>query len=469
MDEDKSPFELRDTVSIAHGGPLSFVPFEILAKIFLQFRDIALEESPPSLQTLMTVSQVCGLWRDVAHRTRELWVHMPLNFHSRRHYRRLRKLLDQWAARSHPRPLTVTVRSCYPRPENPVIDFIFTNASRICELSLDIPAAHFHRFLQAPAGSFPVLEKLTMDVIAESDATYDGSWGVSRHEYFRDAPICLGEPDEGPVWGALAAITALRNTPRLHSIKIATSCFGELDARMLPLAWTNLTHIDLQSVALSVEDTAYLLPQCTRARLLRFATQAKTLSSMPPIARVCLPELTELTWCGFDVDDFSIFDPLILPRLASLKLRQIRQKTLYSLKSNATFSLRKLKLILVRLDDERFFKFLSEMPSLTSLDLHISIAITDNFFRFLTYDSHANAVLPNLEYLRLAEWKQDFSETIMLRMLESRWGSTPFKEGEVRTNLDHRGVKPAPTSEHRGVQKRIMELVKEGLKFKYEN
>ncbi|KAJ6468834.1 hypothetical protein C8R45DRAFT_1167530, partial [Mycena sanguinolenta] len=484
-DKAKSPVELRDKPAHSDSQALiSEAPFEILAKIFLEFRDIALKESSPSLQTFMAVSQVCGHWRDVAHHIRELWAHMSLNFHGKRPYRRHRMLLEQWAARSHPRPLTIAVRSCYPRPENPVLGFILANASRISELSLNIPAAHLRRFLEAPVGSFPVLEKLTLDIIAESEAEYCPSWGISRHECFRDPAAVLGEPDSGPVWGTLAAITSLDNTPRLHSISIQTSGFQPLDARMLPLAWSNLISIDLEHVGLSVDDTAYLLPQCTQARLLRFATTAQIWepASMPPIARVCLPELTELKWWGLDVDDFSIFDRLILPRLARLEFREVCAKTVYGLYSHSNFSLNKLKLVLVRfMDADRFFAFLRAMPNLTSLHLHLCIPITNKFLSFLTYDPDTNPVLPSLEYIMLADWEQKFSESVMLRMVESRWGPTPFARGQIRTNLMlpnlrvtntpfFREAAPSPPSElHLSVRTRIAELVVEGLKFEYEN
>ncbi|KAJ6459216.1 hypothetical protein C8R45DRAFT_1081457 [Mycena sanguinolenta] len=287
---------------------------------------------------------------------------------------------------------------------------------------------------------------------------------------FRDIALA-----EGPVWGTLAAITSLDNTPRLHSISIQTSGFQPLDARMLPLAWTNLISIDLEHVGLSVDGTAYLLPQCTQARLLRFTTKTEaSWESMPPIARVCIPELTELKWWGLDVDDFSIFDRLILPRWAP--------SSFASLYSHSNFSLTKLTLVLIRfMDAERFFAFLRAMPNLTSLYLHLCIPITSKFLSFLTYDPDKNPVLPSLEYIMLADWEQKFSESDMLRMVESRWGPTPFARGQIRTNLMlpnvrvtntlffRKAARSPPSELHLSVRKRIAELVEEGLKFEYEN
>ncbi|KAJ7890093.1 hypothetical protein B0H14DRAFT_3705797 [Mycena olivaceomarginata] len=98
-----TPHELRDKISVPSRGPFPFVPFELLAKIFIHFRDDALHEFVPSLAHLLAVSQVCSRWRDIAHGTCELWTHIPLNFHSKRHYCRLQKLFDEWATRSYPR------------------------------------------------------------------------------------------------------------------------------------------------------------------------------------------------------------------------------------------------------------------------------------------------------------------------------------------------------------------------------
>jgi hypothetical protein len=42
-------------------------------------------------------------------------------------------------------------------------------------------------------------------------------------------------------------------------------------------------------------------------------------------------------------------------------------------------------------------------------------------------------VLPQLERLVFADYEQHFSESVMLRMLESHWGTTPFIR---RSNYD---------------------------------
>ncbi|KAF7341220.1 hypothetical protein MVEN_01857400 [Mycena venus] len=466
----KTGSKLHDKLSssISTGGPLPFVPFEILSKIFIEFRDITLDESQPSLSALLLVSQVCGRWRDIAHCTRDLWVYMPFNFHAKRHYRRIHKLLELWTARSHPRALRITVRSCYPRPENPVIDFILANASRICELSLNLPAAHFHRFLQAPAGSFPLLEKLGMDVIPKSETIYDPSMGYSRFEYFREDIGYGGDPDNGVLWEAMTApITSLSKTPQLRSISVCTGGFRNLDSRMFPLAWGNLTNIDLTYVTLSMFDMAYLFPQFARVERLIFATHDEMGPSMPSIPRVRLPQLVELNYFGFDVNDISIFDRLILPRLTTLELRDACQESVYALRTNAAFALREITLVFVHLTIPRLSAFLREMPSLTSLELRMCLNTTDDFLLFLTYDSERDAVLPHLERLVLADYEQHFSESVMLGMLESRWGTTPFARGRIATKRT--AAHASTPAVHRKVRERITEMVEEGLKFEYVN
>ncbi|KAF8214832.1 hypothetical protein K438DRAFT_1749906 [Mycena galopus ATCC 62051] len=404
-----APPEFRDKI------PIPFVPFEIFAKIFVYFRDDAMGESLPSLRVLLRVSQVCSRWRSIAHCTGELWTRIPLNFHAKRHYRRLQNLFEQWVARSHPRTLAIGVRSCYPLPQNPIVDLLLAHASRIRELSLDLPAIHFHRFLQAPAGSFPMLEKLNMTIIAKSDTIYYPSCGLSRYEYFCEYSVFSGPSDGGALFEPIAGLmTCLEDLPRLQSIRIHTCGFTTLDSRIFPLAWGNLTRIDLGFVAISVFDTAYLLPQFTRVEHLDFATDDKMGFSMPPIPRVRLPHLTALNWNGLDVDDVSIFDRLILPRLASLELRDACQpsRTCILLPSKAD----------------------SCMPSLILLELRMSLQTTDELLRFLTYDGQRNPVLPNLEELVLCDRGQHFSESVMLRMVESRWETTPFARGRVSTS-----------------------------------
>ncbi|KAJ7652228.1 hypothetical protein B0H17DRAFT_1338605 [Mycena rosella] len=223
--------------SISGGGDLPFVPFEVLAKIFIAFRDIVLEKSFPSIGAFLALSQVCGRWRAISHYTRALWTHLFFNFHSKRRYARLRKLVEQWVARSGTLGLSVHIRSCYPRPHNPVIDFVLAHAFRIRELSLRLPGAQLRPFLQSPPRTFPLLEKINLDIIPKSEAEYDPSWGESRDEYFH------GLFEYGPGYsgsdfddGILSddKVTVLENAPRLRSLTIEASCTN-LDSLALHL------------------------------------------------------------------------------------------------------------------------------------------------------------------------------------------------------------------------------------------
>ncbi|KAJ6529594.1 hypothetical protein B0H19DRAFT_1273993 [Mycena capillaripes] len=370
---------VSDMLEIRTSAPLPLLPFEILAKIFINFRDIVLNEPLPSFSHLLRLSQVCTRRREIAHHTRAFWTHIPLNFHCEPHYNRINKLLEQWAVRSHQRPLALTVRSCYPSTHNPIIDFILVHASRIRELSLDLPAVHFHSLLQAPAGSFPMLETLSLSIIAKTNTVYDPSCGFSRFEYFQNNDYFDGEPDSGGLWDTMeVGITALGNTTQLRSISVDSSGFVNLNPRMLPLNWGNLSYINLGSVALSVHDTAYLLPQCTGVERLSFTTDVASGESMPLIPPLRLPQLTALDWCGFDVDD------------VSLKLHSGCKDTLQSLHAHAPFALRDLTLVFFYLTLPGFSTFLRKMPSLVSLELRMSFDVTDDLLAFLTYEATYN-------------------------------------------------------------------------------
>ncbi|KAJ6505728.1 hypothetical protein C8R47DRAFT_1102290 [Mycena vitilis] len=138
-----------------NGGPGLYLPFEILAKIFIAFRDLVLESSAPSIGALLTFLHVCCRWRDISLYTGALWTQIVLTFHTKRHYARLHILVQQPEIRRRPYPISLTIRSCYPHEHNPVIDFISAHASRIRDLSLQLPAAHYHRFLCMKGRSFP--------------------------------------------------------------------------------------------------------------------------------------------------------------------------------------------------------------------------------------------------------------------------------------------------------------------------
>ncbi|KAJ7184965.1 hypothetical protein C8R46DRAFT_1343932, partial [Mycena filopes] len=470
-----SPHDVSPVVS------LPFIPFEILAKIFLTLRDTLLAQYQPAMGDLLPISHVCSRWREIAHDTKPLWTHLVVDFHSRGRYRRLLPLMEQWVARTGAHPLSLTIRSCYPSSHNPVIDFILAHAPRLGELSLTLPAAHFRPFLKIPAASFPVLETLTLSRITREEAAYDPASGMTRSEYFRDLGSFYGEPDEEILWEDFSPLTMLKNLPRLRSISIQASG-QEMDSRILPLPWRSLTRIDFGDVELSVYDAAYILPLCTSARTLNFCTGPSMGPFMPVIKRVRLP-VVELDWNGLGgVDAVSIFEPLVLPRLVDLRLREGCGTALFRLAERSKCALTSLYVMSVHLNLQALCALLRGMPTLVNLQLRMSISISNELLEFLTYDAAAaSPILPNLENLGLADhapvmafmvdpgWRtKKYDEGVMLRMVESRWGATPLADVDISTTrnapVGKKGVRT-----RRPVLDRVVELMEAGLKFRANN
>ncbi|KAJ7078103.1 hypothetical protein C8R43DRAFT_1245307 [Mycena crocata] len=451
------------------GGPLPFVPFEILAKIFLALRDLVLDKSFPSIEKFLTVSQVCGRWRDVAHCTAALWTHLHLDFHSKRRYNHIHNVVKEWIARSGAMALTVAVRSCYPRSHNPVIDFILSHASRIRELSLDLPAPHFPRLLAAAPGRFPVLETVKLTNISQSEALYEPDSGESRDEYFgwKLGSGFAGESDSGILW-ASTPITVFGQAPRLTSVTIHTE-FSNIQPRTFLLPWANLTELDLSFTIIDVRDTAHILPLCIAMVGLKFATDRSQGVTMPEISILTLSKLQTLEWSGFNVDDGSIFRPLILPRLITLNMREGEEDTVFSLHTRSAFALQDLTLTFFCLSFPRFSLFLRDMPSLTSLWLSVSIVITDELLEFLVYDPR-NPVLPRLAQLTLFDHDHHFSEITMLRMVASRWRRTasPTPLTKISISNNRNTGHDLPPAFHRRILDKIAEMVEDGLEFKYD-
>jgi hypothetical protein len=131
--------------------------------------------------------------------------------------------------------------------------------------------------------------------------------------------------------------------------------------------------------------------------------------------------------------------------------------------------LRDLTLVFVHLTLPRLSVFLREMPSLTSLELRMSITTTDALLALLVYDTPAmgTGVLPRLERLVLCDREQHFSESAMLGMVESRWGKTPLKHARISTKCT--AAHASAPALHRRVLARISDLVEEGLRFVYES
>ncbi|KAJ7023725.1 hypothetical protein C8F04DRAFT_1133509 [Mycena alexandri] len=351
---------------------LPFLPFEILSAIFLAFRDAVLREWWHAMAKLLVVSQVCGRWRNISHSTGALWTHLILNFHTKEHYLRLRSLINVWVKRSHPHPLTFDVRSCYPLAENPVIDLVLMHASRIRDLTLDLPAAHFYPFLLARAGSFPVLESIDLSVICKCDTVYDTTLGLSRFEYFQDGGHFHGEPDiHGGVlwWDVPGRITVFTNAPRLHDISIGTLGFVSLQPDTLRLPWSTLTTVNLMNVGLSVLGTMSVLRMCANVHDLSLSTDASMGRYVPATPRVRLP-LTTLPWQGLGVDGASVLAPLVVPNLTKAELRGATEKVLLRLQQNTHFPLQNLRLVFCSLHLPRFGTFLRATPSITSLGLY---------------------------------------------------------------------------------------------------
>ncbi|KAF7374708.1 BRCT-containing protein 1 [Mycena sanguinolenta] len=430
--------------SIPSDGPVPSLPFEILAKIFVELRDDALDTAPSLTRAVLGVSQVCRYWRNVAHGTGELWTHLRFTFHSKKHYHHLRKLVQQWVVRSHPRALSFTIRSCYPHAENPIIQVLLRHASRIRDLSLELPAAHFIPFFQAPTGSFPLLYNLNISVLSKEASLYNPELGLSRYEYFEEYDFGLDgtSDDEDTLWETMAApMTSLQNAPRLESVKITASCFFRINLHTFPLAWGNLTELDFHAVALSVLDTAHFLPQCTRLKRLKFMTEGPS-ALIIPLPRVRLLQLTTVDWSGLEHDGISVFDQLILPRLTKLSLFEGSSQSLLRVYKNSSFALRELSLSCVYTTFRFLSAFLRSMPSLVSFAAPLSS--TDEFLVFLTYDERRNRVLPKLERLDVCHDVQHFSAAAVLRMLESRWGNTPLERSKIYTKSPKATRTPAP-------------------------
>ncbi|KAJ7237561.1 hypothetical protein B0H12DRAFT_1075549 [Mycena haematopus] len=541
----------KSTARIPNQCQLPFLPHEIVMKIHLMCRDLALDDHKAHLyiNTLLRISHVCQRWRSIAHGNLNppLWTHIFLDFHTKKAYTRLSKLAEVgWIARSGSYPLSVNVRSYFPCAPNPVVDFLLAHASRIRNLSLELPAKHlvqnwppalkpygvpsqvywelpgipyngtecyqagvpnllalpshlpdlpvlpmlpgstmptascywgypppvgltFHRFLHMNAGSFPALETIVMTALPRSNCEFDPTEGMTRAEFFaEDMPY--GEPDPGLLWAGLSVpVSAFQDTPKLRDITINAHC---------------------KSVEMGVRDTRHVLQLLVNARNLSFYTGSSQGPIMPPMQAVQLP-VTQLNWCGLCVHDTSIFASLVLPSLTSLQLRDASEETLCLLRERAPFELDKLDVTFTRLSFSATAPFLRNMHTLTVLELKLSIALTDELMEFLTYDARTT-VLPALKDLALFDRRKYFHERAMLRMVESRWLTSPgvplLRRVRVTVKpLPGRFAYPGSPFESRAVVPsgltvipvlppyilleildRIAEMNEEGLSLKYE-
>lgn len=110
------------------------------------------------------------------------------------------------------------------------------------------------------------------------------------------------------------------------------------------------------------------------------------------------------------------------------------------------------------------------MPSLTEFELYLCIDISDALLTFLAY-THDAPVLPSLTKLVMCGGDQQlpFDERAMLRMVASRWRTTPFTQIRIATSRPSPCPRPSAADvAHSRVLARIAEFRMEGLEFKYE-
>ncbi|KAJ7756619.1 hypothetical protein B0H16DRAFT_1458072 [Mycena metata] len=155
--------------------------------------------------------------------------------------------------------------------------------------------------------------------------------------------------------------------------------------------------------------------------------------------------VTTLDWHGLDVDSLSIFEPLVLPQLTSLEMCEGCSTSLFRLYEQSKFSLHCLCLVFFHVPFPPFSAFLRSMPSLTSLELRMSLPISNELLELLTYDA-LKPLLPQLERLTLCDYAQK------VRIYTT--GGTVVKT-DVQTAW-------------RAISDRVIKLVEAGLKFSYD-
>ncbi|KAJ7780474.1 hypothetical protein B0H14DRAFT_3507492 [Mycena olivaceomarginata] len=276
------------------------------------------------------------------------------------------------------------------------MDFLLVHASRIHELSLQLPAPQFHQFLRLQPGSFPSLTKITMIAIPQSNWAVDpATLGMTRAEFFAE-DLPYGEPDPGILWGGLwDPASVFQCTPKLREVEIHAYC-AAMDPHILRIPWASLTNIYIDSVQMGVVDTSDVLKLVVNALLLSFSTGGSQGPTMPLMRAVRLP-VQQLTWQGYG-------------RLAT------------RLCVSSVNKLEELLFVFTKLTVLATATFLRQMHTLTHLEIRLSIALTDELMQFLTYDAQA-PVLPVLKNLILFDRRKCFVLFTVFAVWSLPWGT----------------------------------------------
>ncbi|KAJ7505818.1 hypothetical protein B0H11DRAFT_1976317 [Mycena galericulata] len=381
-------------------APIQKLSADLLVEIFLNAVDDvsdlfgSSEDVKPSLLALRQVCVLCGVcayWRRLAVTTPMLWVSLIPISTSKPPSDAYIATAKTFLERSAPLPIPVSLHSEVPEA-SPLVDFVYSLAPRWRSLSVISSSAS--RLCSLPRTTLQNLRAVAL-TLYEEDIPTDGS-----------------------------TVTVFLGAPRLSVVALDVQ-----QTSHFPMPWYQLTELWLTEK--SSQMCLDILVQCTNIVTAGFSYMEPWIQSPGSVSITRLSHLHELSLEFGNSEGrhiMAFFRSLDLPALADLTIEPY-QKPSWSSADFTAFQRRSpniedLTIESCSLSVGDLNCILREAPNLVKLRLEVRL---DNSVLELFQYSSINTVhlTPRLQELTLWSTEDNFEETVLAKMIQSRWWTDP--------------------------------------------
>ncbi|KAJ7656792.1 hypothetical protein DFH06DRAFT_1328337 [Mycena polygramma] len=355
--------------------PVLSLPPEIITQIFIECLPPHGRVRPSPIAPPLSLAQTCGVWREIALDTRELWRSVDVAF-TKDFYPNVKKhvpnngalpTMEMWFSRAKGQPLSLTVRSMHNELPMPIITLIASVAAQIQTLELTGSSRDFDILVQHEV-AFPRLQRLA---------------AVSRLEHH--------------------SLSLLQRAPLLVDLRLKAA------PPSLSLLSPSLTILNIRQ-RMEFSTLLDIFQQCPCLSDLTVRVYSPNHWEYP--LPLILPHLRSLVINGTGLDF------LTLPALRHLDLSY--NSTLCAFIERSRCILEHLAIVLDEGDAEsRLLEILEAVPSLTSLTIDTQRYL-DSFAQVL---ERYPALLPQLTTLRISGEYSDFDYITFIQLLRERRAS----------------------------------------------
>ncbi|KAF7348109.1 F-box domain-containing protein [Mycena sanguinolenta] len=422
-------------------APHNKLPPELLAEIFLLYSPPTVVALPPRPDDpLLTLTQICRAWRELALRIPEFWASISVTFtEEHNNVEHLTELSAQWLSRvgnGYRLSITAECARTYgaatcedPSLVAPFVSMVVSHAHQLRYLHLAFPMAALLPLFELAQGAFPGIETLWLRPLIPLEDPNNSCWLIwpSSSLAFASAPL-VREISFCPI--PLFTIPDLENHSADGTIDRVFSPAGDGDvehsfsAPTFLLPWSQLRVLRFPLTALTAEVWCTILVQC--AKLEDFYAAVEPLLADAPGSPIHLPHLTYLYVAAYNGGGEQLINRLVAPSLHMFSImgRPFPTACLTDFQGRSGFALKTFMPSVVIPGDDVVFLF-QQFSNLTCLI--IQPVSTENFPALFWERLGRGDLLPQLKMLTI---RPTATQTALLvDMLASRWDAA--EEGRV--------------------------------------